>query len=89
MALGARPGQIRRQFVSVSLRLIAIGAGIGVAGAWLAGRAMQSLLFDVPALHVVTLAGTLTEMSAVCLAACIIPSGRAARISPMEALADE
>ena len=89
MALGARPGQIRRQFVSVSLRLIAIGAGIGVAGAWLAGRTMQSLLFDVPALHVVTLAGTLMVMSAVCLAACLIPSGRAARISPMEALADD
>jgi len=89
MALGARPGQIRRQFVSVSLRLMGVGAAIGVAGAWMSGRAMQSLLFDVPALHPATLAGAGAVMGAVCLAACLIPSARAARISPIEALADD
>jgi ABC-type antimicrobial peptide transport system permease subunit len=43
----------------------------------------------VPALHLATLAGTVAVLGAVCLAACLIPSGRAARISPLEALADD
>jgi ABC-type antimicrobial peptide transport system permease subunit len=36
-----------------------------------------------------TLAGAALIIAAVALAACLIPSQRAARISPMEALAEE
>ncbi|MEJ7617864.1 MAG: FtsX-like permease family protein, partial [Pyrinomonadaceae bacterium] len=50
MALGALPAQIGRQFLSLGLRLLALGTILGVIGAWLAGRAMQSILFGVPAL---------------------------------------
>jgi predicted permease len=88
MALGALPEQIRAQFLSLGLRLLAAGTMLGVAGAWISGRAMQSLLFDVPALHVETLAATTVIMSAVTLVACLLPSRRAARISPMDALGD-
>ncbi len=42
MALGARPEQIRRQFLSLALRLLAYGGVLGALGAWIAGRAMQS-----------------------------------------------
>lgn len=89
MALGARPGQIRGQFVSVGLRLLAVGTALGVAGAWIAGRALQAILFDVPAAHAPTLAATAAIMAVVSLAASLLPSQRAARISPMEALAEE
>jgi predicted lysophospholipase L1 biosynthesis ABC-type transport system permease subunit len=89
MALGARPAQIRRQFVLLALRLLAGGTVLGVIGAWLAGRAMQTVLFHVPALNLITLAGAAGIMAAVSLAACLLPSQRAARISPMEALADQ
>jgi hypothetical protein len=51
MALGARPAQVRRQFMSLALRLLAVGISLGMVGAWLTGRAMQSILFEVPALH--------------------------------------
>ena len=89
MALGARPEQVRGQFVRLGLRLLAVGSVLGVAGAWLAGRAMQTVLFQVPPLHVATLVSTAAVLGVVSLVACLLPSHRAARISPMEALADQ
>jgi len=86
MALGALPRQIGRQFLSLGLRLLAIGTILGVIGAWLAGRAMQSVLFNVPSLHVATLVGTAVIMTVVSLVACWLPARRAARVDPMEAL---
>jgi len=89
MALGAQPGQIRVQFLSLSLRLLIVGTVLGLIGAWQAGRAMRSLLFQVPPLNVAVLAGATCVTALVCLAACLLPSQRAARISPMETLAEE
>jgi predicted permease len=89
MALGAQSGQIRNQFLYLSLRLLAGGTILGLMGAWLTGRAMQAVLFHVPALNPAILAGTVCVMGLVSLVACLLPSQRAARISPMEALAEE
>jgi predicted permease len=89
MALGAQPAQIRSQFFYLSLRLLAGGTILGVIGAWLTGRAMQAVLFRVAALNLPILLATLCVMVSVSLAACLLPSQSAARISPMEALAEE
>ena len=89
MALGAQPLQIRGQFFYLSLRLLATGTILGVIGAWLTGRAMQAVLFHVPALDLPILVGSLCVMGFVSLAACLLPSQRAAQLSPMEALAEE
>ena len=89
MALGAQPRQIRTQFLSLSLRLLAGGTILGLIGAWLTGQAMQAVLFHVPALNLAILAGAAGLMGLVSLAACLLPSQRAARISPMEALAEQ
>jgi predicted permease len=89
MALGAQPGQIRIHFLSLSLRLLAAGTVLGLLGAWQAGRAMRSLLFQVPPLNVTVLGAAACVTAAVCLAACLLPAQRAAQISPMEALAEE
>ena len=89
MALGARPQQIRGQFLALGLRLLAAGTMLGVAGAWVTGRAMRNLLFNVPPFHVATLAGTACIIGVVSLVACLAPAHQAARISPTEALADE
>jgi len=86
MALGAQRGQIGAQFLSLGLRLLAAGTVLGLMGAWLAGRAMQSVLFDVPTLPVATLFGTALVMSVVSLIACLIPARRATRVDPMIAL---
>jgi predicted permease len=88
MALGARPDQIRGQFLALALRLLVAGEILGVAGAWVTGRAMRTLLFQVPPLHVATLAAAAGVIGLVSLVACLLPSRRAARISPMEAMAE-
>jgi predicted permease len=88
MALGAHPGQIRNQFLFLALRLLAYGVMLGGVGAWLAGRAMQSVLFHVPAFNLAILSGTAGVMGLVTIVACLLPSHRAARTSPVEALRD-
>src|SRR3954469_14972696 len=89
MALGARPEQVRGQFLSLALRLLAAGTALGVLGAWLTGRAMRAVLFQVPPLHVATLAGAAGLLGAVSLIACLLPSHRAARVSPMVVLSED
>ena len=86
MALGAVPKQIGNQFLSLGLRLLGAGTILGVIGAWLAGRAMQSILFDVPTLHAATLAGTIVIVTVVSLVASWLPARRTAKVDPMEAL---
>ena len=86
MALGAQPRQIRNQFVALALRLVAAGTGLGLVGAWLTGQAMRTILFRVPALHLTTLAATAVTLGLVSLVACLLPSRRAAHVSPMDVL---
>jgi len=86
MALGARPEQIRNQFLSLALRLLAAGTTLGMLGGLLAGRAMRAVLFHVPPVDPAILGGAAAIIGAVSLVACLVPSHRAARISPMEVL---
>ncbi len=86
MALGAQREQIRAQFLSLGLRLLAAGTVLGLIGASLAGKAMQSVLFDVPTLNVAILLSTALVMTAVSSPACLIPARRATRVDPVEAL---
>ncbi len=88
MAMGARPEQIRGQFLALALRLLVAGEILGLLGAWLTGQAMRTLLFQVPPLHVATFAAAAGVVGVVALVACLLPSHRAARMSPMEALAN-
>jgi predicted permease len=89
IAVGARPDQIWRHFFFLAVRLFAAGAVFGIFGAWLAGRAMRAVLFHVTALNIPVLAGTLLIIAAASVAACLVPAYRAARTSPVEALAEQ
>ena len=62
---------------------------LGIAGAWLAGQAMRTLLFQVPATHIATFAAAAVTIGVVAMIACTLPALRAARTSPVEALADQ
>jgi predicted permease len=86
MALGALPGQIRNQFLLLALRLLAYGVMLGGVGACLTGRAMQTLLFHVPAFNLAILSGVTGVMSLVSIVACLLPSYRAARTSIVEVI---
>ena len=50
---------------------------------------LRSLRFQTPPLNVAVLATAARMTAAVCFAACLMPSQRAAQISSMQALAEE
>lgn len=89
MAVGAQREQIGAQFLKIGLRLLITGTIIGLIAAALSGRALQSVLYDVPALDPATFGATAAIMTVVCLAACWLPARRASRTDPMEALRSE
>ena len=89
MALGAQPRQIRTQFIALALRLFVVGTALGGVGAWLTGKAMQTVLFHVPALSILALGSAAGLMALISLVACLLPANRAARISPTQALAEQ
>ena len=89
VALGARPGQISRQFLSLGSLLLGWGALLGSAGIWAVGRAMQSILFEVPAFPVGLWACTVVAMAGVTALACWLPARRAAKVDPVIALRAE
>jgi putative ABC transport system permease protein len=62
---------------------------LGIMGAWIAGRAMQTILFGVPPVHLATLACTALIMSAVSLLASYLPARRATKVDPMIVLRAE
>jgi hypothetical protein len=68
------------------LRMVGVGAVIGVAGAAAAGHAMRTLLFGVGAVDLPTLGATVALLVAAAAVACAAPARRAIRIDPMEAL---
>jgi len=89
MALGAQPQQVLAQFLGLGARLLVAGIALGVLGSWAAGRAMQGVLFGVDVLQPGVLAATAGVLLVVVLLAVFLPSFRASRVSPLEALRDQ
>jgi len=86
MALGAQRGDVLRLIVAEGMRVAFVGLGIGLAGGLALGRFLASLLFGITARDPMTFAAVAVVLSAVALAACIVPARRASRVEPMEAL---
>jgi predicted permease len=89
LALGALPRQIQTQFLFLGLKLLGVGSIVGIGGSWLAGRAMQSILFSVPAMDPVILIATLIILGTVAICACYMPARRASQVEPTVALRAE
>jgi predicted permease len=86
MALGAGTAEVGRHFVGQAMRLAAIGLGIGLVGAVAAGRLFQQLLFNVSPGDPVTLLAVAAALGGVVLVAAYVPTMRAIRVDPAEAL---
>jgi putative ABC transport system permease protein len=82
MALGAMRWDIGRLVLSHGTRVVAIGLGMGVAGAFVASRYLQSLLFNVAAADPWTFATAASVVAAAALLGCIVPAVQAARVNP-------
>jgi len=89
MALGAGRAQVLRVVVGDGMRAALIGLALGLPGAWLVGRTLHSLLYNVDAFDAHSLAVVVPTLLAAALLACYIPARRATRIDPMSALRDE
>ena len=82
MSLGADSARVQRMILGEGGVLLAVGLVLGLAGALVAGRVIDGLLFGVEAHDPVTFATVALVMTAIGLAACWIPAVRAARIDP-------
>jgi len=86
MALGATPQRILHLVLSSVARWTISGAVLGLLGAWLSSRLLESLLFQVRAHDPLLLALALLILLAVAFLAAWLPARRAMRVDPMVAL---
>jgi ABC-type antimicrobial peptide transport system permease subunit len=88
MALGSGGRQIFNLIVAEGLWLLAIGVGVGLAGAFAIRKAMETQLFGVQPMDPLVLSAVVGVLGVVAFAACAIPARRASRIDPLVALND-
>jgi putative ABC transport system permease protein len=88
-AVGAQQRDIRNLVFADAFRLIAGGVAAGIVAAVVLSRALTSFLFEVEATDAPTLVGVGLLFASVALLACWMPTRRAARIDPLEALRSE
>ncbi|HEX4948284.1 MAG TPA: ABC transporter permease [Blastocatellia bacterium] len=86
MALGAQSRDVQKMVVGQGMKLVLLGTGIGLVGAFMLMRLMGSLLFGVGAADPVTYVVIAALLASVALLACWIPARRATKVDPMIAL---
>jgi predicted permease len=86
IALGATPRNVLRMVLLNMVRWTVAGATLGLLGAWLSTRLLESLLFEVRARDPFLLCAALFVLLAVAFFAAWIPARRAMRVDPMVAL---
>jgi ABC-type antimicrobial peptide transport system permease subunit len=89
MALGASAPHVLRLVLSQGMLNTVVGLAIGIAGALVLTRAMQSLLFGVSATDPLTLAGVALALGLAALLASYLPARRATKVDPIVALRHE
>jgi putative ABC transport system permease protein len=89
IALGARLARLAASVVGGGLRLVTMGAVIGVAVSLLLLRSAGTLLFGVTPYDPSTYAGVLALLVGVAALASYLPARRATKVQPLEALRQE
>jgi putative ABC transport system permease protein len=89
MAVGAKAGDILLMVLGQTVKLTAIGLGIGLLGAFFMSRSMEKVMFGMISLDLTTFAVFTALLAAVALLASFIPAQRAARVNPMITLRHE
>jgi len=89
IALGAGRREVLRLVLGEGMALASGGLVLGLVGAWLVGRAMQSMLYGVTAFDYTAVGAVGVVLLASALVACLVPAQRAAGVDPMIALRAE
>jgi putative ABC transport system permease protein len=89
MALGAQRADVLRLVVGEGMKLVLIGALLGLGGALASTRLMKTLLFGVSSTDPLTFIVIAALLLGVALLACWIPARRATKVDPIVALRQE
>jgi putative ABC transport system permease protein len=86
MALGAQTRDVLRLIVKDGVKMVGLGLLLGMGGALVLTRLLETLLFGVTTRDPVTFLLIAGLLSLVAMLACYIPALRATRVDPLEAL---
>ena len=86
IALGATTASVVRLVLGQSLKPVAAGAAVSVAGALAASRVLASQLFGVSTTDPLTIAAVVATLIGVALVASAVPARRAAAVDPTRTL---
>jgi putative ABC transport system permease protein len=89
MALGATGADVMWSVLRRALTLMAIGVGIGTAGALALARVVAGLLYQIRPTDGVTFAGAALLLALLAVVASLVPAWRATRVDPLVALRTE
>jgi putative ABC transport system permease protein len=89
MALGAQQSNVVGLIVSEGMMFGLAGIAAGLAGAYALSQALATLLFGVQARDPLTFVTVAAALTAIALAACLVPAWRGSRVDPIVALREE
>ena len=89
LALGATRSRVVTLIIKEGLILCLLGSALGLMGAFLMGRAMQSMLYGVGAMDFSAFSAAAFLLLIAALLACFVPARRAASADPMQTLRAE
>jgi predicted permease len=86
VALGSTRGGILRLVLREGIRLVAMGFALGIAGAALLQKAVATQIYGIRPYDPLVLAGVMTLLAGIALAACAVPARRAMGVDPLVVL---
>jgi putative ABC transport system permease protein len=89
LALGGRPGDVLGLIVRQGMQVVSGGVMLGLAAAFVVTRLMAGLLFGVSATDPFTFVAVAGVLTAVALAACVVPARRAIGVQPAVVLRND
>jgi len=89
VALGARPRHVVRLVLSEGWRVTLTGIALGLAGSWIAGRQLGSMLYDVNVSNPLTYVLVAAAFGIVSTVAGLGPTARALAVEPVSVLRQE
>jgi predicted permease len=89
VALGAAPAQVIRMVVGGSVRVVAIGVGVGLLLATLLGGMLESMLYETTTHDPIVMGVVVATLVCVAAIASLMPASRASRVNPVDVLRAE